>query len=38
MKVCSAEGLACDTLECQEKPGRSCELKGVHLVDYPFDK
>ncbi len=22
----------------QDKPGRPCELKGVHLVNYPFDK
>jgi len=22
----------------QAKPGQSCELKGVHLVNCPFDK
>ena len=31
-------GAVCLPLERQGKPGRSCELQGVHLVDYPFDK
>ena len=31
-------GAFCNASECQDKPGRSCELKGFHPVDYPFDK